>query len=479
MLFWIFNHTAMTWIYDAIFIIYICTLLSILVFVVSENRNPVKSLSWVTVLLLLPVVGIILYLIFGRNIRNTKKLSRRLRRLLKKCDPDINFSLEELNLSNEAIQQIRLGNSLAGAHFFPGNKVDVFTCGNDMFNRFVEDLQNAGKYINIEYYIFNDDTIGTKIADILIQKAKNGLPVRVIYDYIGSIDTKNKFFNRLRQAGVEIYPFYKVHFPWIGSPINWRNHRKLCVIDGNVGYLGGMNIADRYIDGGKEFRRWRDTHVRVEGPIISAMENSFAYDWHFMDKPLIIDPVDTRIKGDVGAQLVTSGPTGQWPNMAYMLHRAICNANRRVFLQTPYFLPTDPLLKALITASLSGVDVRVMLPRRCDSAILNYASFSFIGECLQAGIKVYFYEPGMLHAKMIVVDDDISTIGSTNFDFRSFEHNFEANLFFYSKEFNARCTEIFTKDLEDCSRVYADEWKRRPLKSRILECIFRLISPIL
>lgn len=472
---------ATGWLQNIIFYAYAVTIVSTVVIVVSENRNPVKSLAWITVLLLLPMVGIILYLFFGRNIQNRHKLSRRNRRRLKKQETGGISDYRNLNLSEESIQAIRLGYSLCGAMFYPGNSVEVFTDGHTKFERLKKDLANARSFINIEYYIFNNDNIGSEIAEILIDKALSGLKVRVIYDHVGSFSVKNRFFKRMKKAGVQIFPFFEVTFPQLGTKINWRNHRKLCVIDGHIGYLGGMNIADRYIDGGKEFNLWRDTHVRVEGPIVGALQYSFAVDWQFMGQPLLTENVrsDNPSHGRIGAQLVTSGPTSQWPNIAYMFHKIIGCAKKRVYIQTPYFLPTDTLLKDLLTAALSHVDVRIMIPRRSDSHLLNFASASYISECLRAGVKIYFYEPGMLHSKMIIIDDDIATIGSTNFDFRSFEHNFEGNLFFYSKDFAQYLLEIYRSDLTRCTRVLPETWKKRHFFHRAGESIIRLLSPIL
>lgn len=475
-----FHILSWTWLYDILFCAYVITIIAVIVVVVSENRNPVKSLAWVTVLMLLPGLGILLYLFFGRSLKNSHKLSRRNRRRLKKREPDPKVDYASLDLTQESIQEIRLGNSLTGSHYYPGNNIEIFTSGDVKFECLKKDLRHAKHYINIQYYIFCDDKIGREIADILIEKALKGVSVRVIYDHIGSFGTPNKFFKKMKAAGIEVFPYLKVTFAWFGSKINWRNHRKLCVIDGKIGYIGGMNIADRYIDGGKEFPLWRDTHLRVSGPIVAALQHSFAVDWHSMGMPLLEENAFTdNFKGSIGAQLVTSGPFSQWPNIAYMFHKAICNAKKRVYIQTPYFLPTDALLKALMAASLSKVDVRIMFPRISDSRLLNYASSSYVAECLQAGIKVYFYEAGMLHAKMIIIDDDITTIGSTNFDFRSFEHNFEANLFIYSKELTDRALEIWRDDQENAVRIFADKWKKRPLLKKALQSIARLLSPIL
>jgi len=469
-----------SWFRNIFVVVYAVTTISIIGVVLSENRNPVKSLAWVTVLLLLPMVGIVLYLFFGRNIQNTRKMSRRNRRRLKKREAGPSVDYRRLDLTPESKQQITLARSLTDSPFYTGNDVKVYTCGADKFADLRSDLRSARRYINLEYYIFENDKIGNEIADILIERALDGVAVRVIYDHVGSFKVKNRFFRRMRNAGIQVFPFFEVTFPQLGTRINWRNHRKLCVIDGSIGYLGGMNIADRYIDGGK-FASWRDTHVRVRGPIVGALQYSFAVDWHFMGQPLIDEPVltDSTPCGNVSAQLLTSGPTSQWSNIAYMFHKAISGAKRRIYIQTPYFLPTDALLKGLIAAALAHVDVRILIPRKSDSMLLNYASASYITECLRAGVKIYFYDAGMLHSKMIIVDDEFTTIGSTNFDFRSFEHNFEGNLFFYSREFTKQMLDIYRDDLRKSTRVVPTQWRRRPLWRRMIESVVRLLSPIL
>ena len=468
------------WVRDIVFLLYAVTIVSIIVIVVSENRNPVKSLAWVTVLLLLPMLGIVLYIFFGRNIQNKRKLSRRNRRRLRKREPRSKVAFSELQFSPESLQHIRLAHSLTGAQPYSGNKVEVFTNGRDKFEALKADLRSARDYINLQYYIFENDRIGYEIADILIDRAHAGVTVRVIYDHVGSFNVKSAFFKRMRRAGIQIFPFFEVSFPQLGTRINWRNHRKLCVIDGRVGYLGGMNIADRYIDGGRKFDSWRDTHTRVEGPIVGALQYSFAVDWHFMGQPLIEDdPADDTPRGDVCAQLVTSGPTSQWANLSMMFDKAIGNAKKRIYIQTPYFLPTDPLLKGLTTAALSGVDVRIMVPSRSDSRLLDYASASYITECLRSGIKLYRYLPGMLHSKLVLVDDEFVSIGSTNFDFRSFEHNFEGNLFFYSAELNQQVMDIIRRDLAASERILPAQWRKRPVHRRAIESVVRLLSPIL
>ena len=474
------NIISSDWVYYTYLVIYAATVILILGIVLAENRNPVKSLAWITVLLLLPIVGIILYIFFGRNIRNTRMISRRNRRRLKRAERYRNPDLSSLGLREQTQQQIKLARSLCDAQFFPGNDIRVFTSGQAKMAALEADLKGAKRYINLQYYIFTDDNTGRRIAKILMDKAQEGVKVRVIYDHVGSFRTRNNFWRRMKKAGVECHPFFKVTLPVFGSRINWRNHRKLVVIDGTVGYVGGMNIADRYIDGGKNFKSWRDAHLRLTGPAVRSLQYSFAVDWNFMGMPLIEDEVpETPENGEAGAQLVTSGPMSSWSNDELIYQRAIASAQKRIFIQTPYFLPTDGLLKALQTSALARVDVRIILPQRSDSRMLDYASFSYIAECLRSGIKIYLYEPGMMHAKTMIIDDEVSAVGSTNFDFRSFEHNFEGNMFVYSRQFNERMTSIFMGDLRHSRRLLPSQWARRSYRHKAAESIVRLLSPIL
>ncbi|MBR6639427.1 MAG: cardiolipin synthase [Muribaculaceae bacterium] len=472
------NHPLFYW---SLVILYVFSIVSTIVIILSENRNPVKSLAWLTILILLPLVGLILYFFFGRNIKNTRMISRRDKRKLKKNDIQwkIDYNTLEDNLSTESIQQIKLTHSLTGALFYPGNDVKIYSNGKEKFEALVEDLLNATKYIHIQYYIFESDEIGNLIKNILINKATEGVKVRVIYDHIGSIHVKKRFINDMRNAGIEIFPFFKVAFPPFATRINWRNHRKLCIIDGEIGYIGGMNIADRYIKGIKN-GVWRDCHMRIVGPAIRTLQYSFAVDWSFMGQPLIEEDINTiSYISNVGLQMATSGPTSQWPNIAFIFHKAIANAKKRIYIQTPYFLPTENLLKALQSAALAKVDVRIMIPRRPDSIIMRHASFSYVQECLNSGIKIYLYQAGMLHSKTMIIDNEFCTIGSTNFDFRSFEHNFEGNMFIYSKEINQKMTDIFNNDSSQSIKINSARWRKRPIFDKALASLLRLLSPIL
>lgn len=469
------------WIYLIAVAVYSVSILSAIYVVITENRNPVRSLAWVTVLFFLPIIGFVLYLFFGRSIRNKKIISKRLKRKLLRKERSKQADFSKLQLSKESLQQIRLGHALTGAIYYPGNDIEIFTDGKSMFDTFKNDLRQAQKSINIQFYIFEDDNIGNEIANILIKKVQEGVKVRIIYDHVGSFGVSKHFFKRMKQMGIEAYPFFKVTFPELATRINWRNHRKVTVIDGLIGYIGGMNIADRYLNG-VEGKIWRDTHIRITGPCISGLLYSFALDWTFMGLPPFEEHTEQHaqsLNDEAGVQIINSGPIGQWHNIALMFLKAITNAKKCIYIETPYFLPTESLLRALQTAALSKVDVRVIIPRQPDSVMMRLASASYISECLRSGIKVYFFEPGMLHAKSIVIDDEFTTTGSTNFDFRSMEYNFECNAFIYSKTFNAKMKEIFFQDIANSTRITSSNWRHRPFIQKLKESCVRLMSPVL
>lgn len=508
------SFLSIPWVWNSIIILYTLVILSIIVVVVSENRNPVKSLAWVTVLLVVPGIGLILYIVFGRNIQNKRVISRRNRRRLRRQSrralrgaragagtsptvptSDIKIPSPILKDASSSVDDAwrplqRLTRQLCGSPYLPDNNVEVFSDGSPMFDALLRDINAATSYINIQYYIIAGDDTARRLADALCAKARAGIKVRVIYDHVGSFRAPRRFWRQLHDAGVEVYPFFKVTFPPFGTRINCRNHRKICIIDGHTGYIGGMNIADRYLLPGP-LGIWRDMHLRLQGPAVVSLQMSFAVDWNFMGKPLLDDPLPAPVLPlpssvinpvtvpDAAMQLVVGGPTSPQMNMTLVFLKIISMARRRLWLQTPYFLPTEGLLQALQTASLAGVDVRLMLPRRSDSDMLRWASNSYVSQCLQSGIKVYFFTRGMLHSKAIIVDDDLATVGSSNFDFRSFEHNFEANMLVYSAPFNTLLRQIFLRDQADSQRVTPALWRQRSLRSRALESIMRLLAPIL
>lgn len=470
------------WINNILFAVYVLIIFSCIVVVLRENRNPIRSLAWVIALIFLPVVGFIFYLFFGRSLKGIHMLTRHGKRKLLHNYPRRRVDLAEMGLDPGENSIVRLADKLCSGRLTVNNNIEIFTDGPSKFESLKQDLLAARESILFQYYIFLDDKAGNEIADILIAKARQGVRVKVIYDHVGSFSASNKFFKRMQAGGVDTHPFFRVTFPQLANRINWRNHRKIVVIDGAIGYIGGMNIADRYISGLKDGAVWRDTHFRVTGDIVQSLIFSFVIDWNFLKKEH--DLLDIQAKpspycNKTGIQLVTSGPVNEWDNLTLVFLKAIGNARKSIYIQTPYFLPTDALLQALQAASLAGIDVRIMMPGECDSKMLQYASNSYVTACLKAGIKIYRYNPGMLHAKMMTVDEDFVTAGSTNFDFRSFENNFECNLLVYDRDFNRAMRDIYFADMAQCRKLTLTDWRSRPLFHRLMESLVRLVSPIL
>ena len=284
------QYINLTWVYWFLTVAYAVTIISIVGVILSENRNPVKSLAWITVLLALPALGLILYIVFGRNIKNTRIISRRNRRRLRKHENRRKINYQRLPHSVGSNNLVRLAHTISNATYHPVNRATLFNNGKEKMEALLNDIRNATDYINLQYYIIADDETGTLLRDALIERAKAGVKVRVIYDHVGSFRVKKSFFRRMREAGIKVFPFFKVTFPGLGSRINWRNHRKLCIIDGKIGYIGGMNIADRYVTGGS-FPLWRDLHLRVTGDAVSALQNAFALDCNYIGQEFLEEDI--------------------------------------------------------------------------------------------------------------------------------------------------------------------------------------------
>ena len=462
-------------------ILYVCLVVGTIVVVISGNRNPVKTIAWVLVLAFLPVVGLVLYFFLGQDQRRIRIISRKLHgRLMKKSH--LEFIEQGLpDIPPRHARLVSLFYDLCRAYPFDGNDITVYTRGLSMLQALLREMQRARHHIHLESYIIEDDAIGRLLRDVLIDKARQGVQVRVLYDDVGCWHVDHAFFERMRECGIEVCSFLKVRFPLFASRMNYRNHRKVIVIDGRVGFIGGMNLAERYFRG-VSWGVWRDTHLRISGRAVHGLQTTFLLDWYLMSHTLItkatyfphLEPVGTAL-----AQVVTSEPTGQWRGIMQGMCKAITDARRYVYIQTPYFLPTESVLQALQTAALSGVDVRLMIPMRTDNRLTHIGSRSYLADVLRAGVKVYLYRKGFLHAKTMVADDALCTVGSTNVDFRSFEHNFEANAFVYDTEVALQMREIFVQDQRDSVQIFLKNWTKRPWRKKALESIVRLLAPLL
>lgn len=467
-------------------VLYVAVIVGIMLTVLMDNRQPAKTIAWVLVLLFVPVVGIVLYIFFGQNTRKMKLISGRSLDQLSKRSMLEFVEQRNLRMPEYFSSLVRLFTNQSLSLPFKDNAVEFYTDGYQFFPALLQAIKGATNHIHLDTYIIADDPLGRLVSDALIAKAREGVEVRLIYDDVGCWRVPERFFDRMRQAGVKVRSFMPVRFPAFTSKVNYRNHRKVCVIDGTQGFIGGMNIALRYVKGlhGGTLP-WRDTHIRLRGSVVYALQRAFLVDWYFVDRTLINDhryypPMPWHISNDSLAQVVTSSPIAQWPDIMQGYVRILLEAKRYVYMETPYFLPTEPVLFAMRTAALAGVDVRLLIPRRSDAWLIQLASMSYVTETLEAGVKVRLYEKGFNHSKLLVADDQISTCGSTNIDFRSFENNFEANVFFYDRQTALRIKDIYMRD-EDCSINFSEarELHHRPYMHRFVESLLRLLSPLL
>lgn len=474
----------MEYIYWILYALYIIVDALVMIKVVMDNRQPAKTMAWILVLWAIPVIGILLYIFFGQNTRKERLISERSLSQLTKRSMFEYIEQKDLRLPESHRPLMLLFKNQSMALPFKDNDVTLYTSGYDFFPALLHEISLAQHHIHIDIYIFEDDELGNLIADALIDRAEHGVEVRVIYDDVGCWKVKNAFYERMRNAGIDIHPFMPVKFPAFTSKANYRNHRKIIVIDGKTGFIGGMNFATRYVKGTGS-QPWRDTMMRVVGGAVYGLQRAFLIDWYFVDRTLITSrdyypSLTTGFHNNCVAQVVTSSPVTEWPDIMQGYVRILLEAKRYVYIETPYFLPTEPVLFALRTAALAGIDVRIIIPMHSDTRIVEWASISYIKDVIEAGVKVLLYQAGFNHSKFLVSDDSICTCGSTNVDFRSFEHDFEANVFFYDEGLALRMKKIFMDD-EALSPLATDVYAKTPFsfRKRLWASIVRLLSPLL
>lgn len=474
----------MLYIHWILLVIYLAITIGGIVAVLMDNKQPEKTMAWILVLCFMPIVGIIFYLFFGQNTRKEKVISERSMDLLMKRSMLEFAEQENLHIPRRNRPLMKLFTNQNWALPFKDNEVSIFTDGYEFVSTLLYNIGQAQDHIHLDTYIIEDDPLGNLVADALIDKARQGVEVRLLYDDVGCWRVKDRFFNRMKAAGIQVYAFMPVRFPAFTGKVNYRNHRKLCVIDGKVGFIGGMNIALRYVKGTAR-QAWRDTHLCIRGGAVYAIQRAFLVDWYFVSRTLVTDrryypPVDKTIDNNCLTQIVTSSPVSPWPDIMQGYVRVLLQAHRYVYMESPYFLPTEPVLFAMRTAALAGVDVRLIVPRHGDAKLVEWASRSYLMEVIEAGVKVYLYEPGFNHSKILVSDDNLSSCGSTNIDFRSFENNFEANAFFFNEGMALRLKKVFLTDQAQSTLVDdVSYFIKRPFLQRLLESLVRLLSPLL
>ncbi|WP_159024047.1 cardiolipin synthase [Formosa sp. L2A11] len=477
-------------------VIYVIIVAIVCLRVIYDTNHITKTLSYLLVVIFIPVFGIIFYFSFGVNYRNSKIYS-------KKLFSNIQFERKlELQLQHYAKQIIKNRGSLLESNkklirllfndisspLTNKNEVDLLINGETKFPEVYKAIEAAKHHIHLEYYVFTEDIVGKKIETLLIQKAKEGVQVKFMYDDYGSSSIRKSMVYRLRAAGIEAYPFYKIKLIYLANRMNYRNHRKIIVIDGRVGFVGGINVSDTYTNDikTKPFPFWRDTHLKIHGPAVWYLQYLFLCDWNFCAK-CDIEPKDEffpnldsfETTSNVAVQIAASGPDSKTPTILYSLLQAISLAEEEILITTPYFVPNESIMDALCIAAMSGVKVKLLVPRTSDSKVVNAAASSYYEELMKSGVQIYRYTKGFIHAKTMAVDDEIAIVGSANMDMRSFDLNFEVNAIIYDKDVNKKLKDAFNTDLNDASEINLERWLARSWYHELLEKLARLLSPLL
>jgi cardiolipin synthase len=472
-------------------IIYCILLLLVCLRILYETHSSTKTMAYLLFCVFIPVIGIFFYIAFGINYWRKRRYSKKMGldvKLLEKMEKQFRTNdaiVQQKDFGKEDTAELKtmLIKNLQSP-LTRHNKLKLLLNGEEKFPELLKALEGAKHHIHLEYYIYDQDDIGKTIIELLIKKAKEGVEVRFIYDDFGSPSIKKKTEKRLRDAGVEVFPFYKVHFYLLANRINYRNHRKIVVIDGNTGFVGGINVSDKYINKNKTQLFWRDTHLRIDGPGVYYLQYLFIADWNFccpgsLEPTAIYLPKNEGEKNDTYVQIAGSGPDSAQPHILFSVLEAINLAREEILITTPYFIPGDSVLDALRVAASGGIKVKLLVPGKCDSRIVNAASKAHYTDLLQAGVEIYIYQKGFIHAKTLVTDSKLSMIGTANMDHRSFELNFEVNAVVYDIPFAKKMRTVFFNDLEDAEKLNAELWYKRPFLHRLPEKLARLFSPSL
>lgn len=476
---------------NLITLLFLVNIVIALTIIFLERKNPSATLAWIMILFLIPVIGIAFYFLFSQNIAR-----QRIFKLTKYEEEILSGSLHEQNnnmikgsfdFSNKESKKwhdmIRLHQTNAFAYFTQNNSISIMTDGNHMFTSLMQDIKNATESISIMYYIVKFDSVGKELLAVLTEKAKEGVSVRLLLDAMGSRQINDKKLAGLVAAGGKTAFFFPPKFKWLNMKLNYRNHRKLVVIDGSIGYLGGFNIANEYLGNSKKFGYWRDTHIRLAGGCVQDMNARFILDWRFAAKEnLVISQAyysEPKEAGVTGIQIVTCGPDSPKEEVKQGYLKMISSAKKNIYIQSPYFVPDASIMEALKTAVLSGVDVRIMIPCMPDHMFVYWATYSYVGILVNLGVKVYIYDKGFLHAKAMTVDGEVASIGSANFDIRSFRLNFEANAFIYDADEVYKLESIFEEDMLNCHELTKHLYRNRSSVIKFKESISRLLSDLL
>ncbi|MEO7307652.1 MAG: cardiolipin synthase [Ferruginibacter sp.] len=475
-----------------VIICYLAILLLVCLRIIFETHSSTKTLAYLLFCIFVPVVGIVFYLAFGINYWKIKRYSKKAaedEKLLKQLKKNIpRYSASIVTQANTSLNQnAELASMLIKDLKSPltgHNKVKLLLNGEEKFPELLQCLAEAKHHIHMEYYIYEQDEIGCTVIEMLIKKAAEGVEVRFIYDDFGSPTIKKKIEKRMKEAGIEIYPFSKVHFYLLANRINYRNHRKIVIIDGQTAFTGGINVSDKYINNKKGELFWRDTHLRIDGPGVYYLQYLFLSDWNFCcDRKIQAEDLHfskhAKQEDDVYVQVVGSGPDSEQPSVLFSILQAIYLAREEILITTPYFIPGDNIMDALRIAASSGLSVKLLVPGKSDSRLVNSASKANYDDLLKSGVEIYLYEKGFVHAKTMVTDGKLSMIGTANMDYRSFDLNFEVNAIVYDVPFSEKLRSVFFEDLKHAKKINEKIWSKRAFYYKLADRIARLFSPAL
>lgn len=474
-------------------IVYITILVITCIRIIYDTRSTTKTMAYLLLAIFFPFGGIIFYFSFGINYRKRKLYGRKeisdaavLEELKKATTAYTEDALKHAGTIVQEYKELaRLLVKDQQSPFTRHNKVKLLLNGEDKFPEVLEAIRAAKNHIHIEYYIVEEGEIAKQIEEALLEKAKEGVQIRFIYDDFGSRSIRRKTLKRLNAAGISSAPFFKIRILFLANRLNYRNHRKIIVIDGHTAFTGGINISDKYINNKPGELYWRDTHLRIDGPGVYYLQYLFLNDWNFCSgeslqpASFLFPSPEVHKPEDVLVQIAASGPDSTQPSILFSLLQAVYLAQEEILITTPYFIPGESLLEALSIAALSGLKVKLLVPGISDSALVNAAARSYYDELLTAGVEIYLYNKGFIHAKTLVADGKLSVVGTANMDYRSFELNFEVNALVYDCDFSRHLREVFYNDLKDAEKIDPAAWAERSVYKQMTEKVARLLSPLL
>lgn len=477
----------------AFFFVINIALAFIIVFLDRDRRDATATWAWLFLLFVVPILGFIIYIFFGRAVRKKREqgfhhnqiddVKERMKTQLSDATNKINHSDNRLVKKHADIVNTLLTKEPTFLSY--DNNVDIYTDGHALFVQMKEDLRNAKSYIHLEYYVLKLDKLGSEIVDILQQKAEEGLEVKILYDAVGSKTVHKSKFKNFQEAGGQVEAFFQAKIPLINFRLNNRNHRKILVIDGMTGYVGGFNIGDEYLGLDETFGYWRDTHLRVKGDGVDALQLSFIHDWNSQSHREQLEyndkyfPDNANQGGDVPMQIALSAPSDNWHQIEFGYMKMIMNAKESIYMHSPYFIPDKGYINALRIAAKAGVDVRLIIPNKPDHIFVYWATITSVAQLIRDGVKVYTYENGFIHSKMMIIDDEVASVGSSNMDIRSFELNFEINAFMYDANIVKELKAAFIEDMKVSKELTEERYEQRSNWIKFKQSIAKLASPIL